>query len=75
MHIREYILESNFKLTYIDNKLDIVNYNEIVHFDSNKIIINYNTSSICITGDNLYVSRLLKDEVLIEGNIQKVEFR
>ena len=75
MNLRNYILESDFKIIYLTNKLDIVNYNDISHFDSNKIIINYKDGSVLITGKNLVVSKLLSDELLIEGSIYKLEFR
>lgn len=73
--MREFILENEFKITYFNNKLDIVNYTNISHFDSTKIILNHAKGSIVISGDNLYVSKLLIDEVLVEGSIQKIEFR
>lgn len=75
MNLRNYILESDFKIIYLTNKLNIVNYNDISHFDSNKIIINYSDGSVLIGGNNLVVSKLLKDELLIEGSINKIEFR
>ncbi len=75
MNLRNYILENDFKIIYLSNKLDIVNYSDISHFDSNKIIINYNDGSVLINGKNLVVSKLLKDELLIEGSINKIEFR
>lgn len=75
MNLRNYILESDFKIIYLTNKLNIVNYNDISHFDSNKIIINYSDGSVLISGNNLVVSKLLKDELLIEGSINKIEFR
>ena len=73
--MREFIFEQDFKITYLYNKLDVLNYTTISHFDSNKIIINYAKGSIAISGDNLVVSKLLSDELLIEGSIQKIEFR
>ena len=75
MNLRNYILESDFKIVYLSNKLNIVNYNDISHFDNNKIIINYNDGSVLISGKNLVVSKLLKDELLIEGSIEKLELR
>ena len=75
MNLRNYILESDFKIIYLTNKLNIVNYNDISHFDSNKIIVNYNDGSVLISGKNLVVSKLLKDELLIEGSIDKLELR
>lgn len=75
MNLRNYILESDFKIIYLTNKLNIVNYSDISHFDNNKIIINYSDGSVLIGGNNLVVSKLLKDELLIEGSINKIEFR
>ena len=75
MNLRNYILESDFKIIYLTNKLNIVNYNDISHFDSNKIIVNYSDGSVLIGGKSLVVSKLLKDELLIEGSINKIEFR
>lgn len=73
--LRSFVMEEEFKITYLRNKLDIVNYADISHFDSNKIIINYHNGSVVISGKSLVVSRLLSDELLIEGNIEKIEFR
>ena len=75
MNLRNYILENEFKMIYLSNKLDIVNYIDISHFDSNKIIINYNEGSVLISGKSLVVSKLVSDELLIEGSINKIEFR
>lgn len=75
MNLRKYILEDEFKIIYLSNKLNIVNYNDISHFDSNKIIINYDDGSVLINGKNLVVSKLVSDELLIEGSILKIEFR
>ena len=73
--MRDYILEKEFKIIYLNNKLDVVNYTNISHFDTNKIIINHSNGSITISGNNLYVSKLLIDELLIEGSIERIEFR
>lgn len=73
--IRNYILEDEFKMIYLNNKLDIVNYISIIHFDSNKIIIEYKDGKLSISGSNLVVSKLLIDEILIEGSIENIEFR
>ena len=74
-NMREYLLEQEFKINYFNNKLDIVNYTNISHFDSNKIMLNHSKGSVIVSGNNLYVSKLLSDEILIEGSIEKIEFR
>lgn len=73
--LRTQLLEEQFKMQYQNGKLDIINYKEITHFDSNKIIVSSEEGSISISGSNLVVSRLLKDELLIEGTLEKIEFR
>lgn len=70
--LRTYILETDFRMNYLKDKLNIVNYDEIDHFDSNKIIIRYIGGNVIINGNNLIVTRLLKDEILIEGKIKTI---
>ena len=74
-NLRNVILEEQFKINYIKNKLGIINYIDISHFDNNKIIIKYKEGNILVSGENLVVSKLTKDEILIEGSIEKIEFR
>ena len=73
--LKNYFLENQFKVTYLENKVNIVNYESIGHFDSNKIIIRKNSGSVIVNGTNLVVSKLLNDEVLIDGKISNIEFR
>ena len=37
--IRSYILEDDLKITIVNNKINIVNYTDIGHFDNNKIVV------------------------------------
>lgn len=72
-NIRTFILEDEFRMTFLNNKLNIVNYKAITNFESNFITIKHDNGEIKIKGENLYVSRLLIDEILIEGNIKNIE--
>ena len=74
-NLRSLVFEEEFKLTYFEDKLGITNYLDIGNFDSNKIAINYKNGNLLVSGKNLVVSKLVKDELLIEGNIEKIEFR
>lgn len=74
-YIRSYILEEEFKITILNNKINIVNYTSIGSFDDSKIIINYNKGIVIIKGNNLVVTRLMSDEILISGKINTLEFR
>ena len=72
---KDFILENKLKIIYMNNKLNIVNYKSVTGFDSSKIIIESETKLIIISGSNLVISKLLIDELLISGDIEKVEFR
>ena len=73
--IRNYIIEQEFEIRIINNKVDVINYKDIGHFDSNKVIINYSDGSVVIKGNNLVVSKLMNDEILIGGEIKGLELR
>ena len=74
-HLRSYILETDFKITILKNKIDIVNYTEIDHFDDTKIIIRFKEGHLIIKGENLTISKLLNDELLIIGKAKTIDFQ
>ena len=77
--LRSYILDTEFKVTILNGRINIVNFSELGHFDNNKVIVrflkNSNTHNLIIKGRNLVVSKLKSNEVLIEGVIDNLEFR
>lgn len=73
-NLRTYILENEFKITILTGRIDIVNYLEIDHFDDTKIIVRFEKGIVIIKGENLTISKLLNDELLILGKIKAVEF-
>ncbi len=73
--IKSYIKEDELKITIIKSKINIVNYTDIGHFDSNKIVIKTVNGEIVISGSDLVVSKLMIDEILIAGNFKTIEFR
>jgi len=73
--IRSYIMDSEFEMIVLNNKINVVNYKDIGHFDNNKIVIKTNYKDIIIKGNDLVVSKLLCDEILITGNFNSIEFR
>lgn len=73
--IRSYILENDNKIIIVNNKINITNYIDIPHFDSNKITVKLNDKNIIIKGNDLVVSKLLDNEILITGVFNNIEFR
>ena len=73
--LRSYIKEDEFEIRILKNKVDVLNYESIGHFDSNKVIIRHQNGSLVIKGEHLVVSKLLNDEVLVTGIIKIIELR
>ena len=73
--LRDYVYDNEFEIKVMKNKVNIVNYKEIGHFDSDKIIVNYLEGILIIKGNNLVVSKLMNDEILICGEIKALELR
>ena len=69
----DFIEDKEIRLTVKANQLYIANYLEIVRFDDHHIVIKYNKGTINITGQDLMISKLLTDEILITGSILKIE--
>ncbi len=72
-NIRSYILEEEFKLILKRNKLNIVNYIEIIDFNDYEVKIKYIDGLLMVKGNNLRVKKILNNELLIEGNISLLE--
>ena len=73
MNLREYVLETNFKIYIERNKIDIVNYDSIESVTNNKISLKYNNKLLNIIGNDLVIKKLLNDEILIEGKLKNIE--
>lgn len=73
--IKSYILDNDLKIIIVNNKINIVNYRDIGHFDSNKVIVKVYNGQIAVKGSDLVVSKLMNSEILITGNFSNIEFR
>lgn len=73
--IKNYIYDPKMSVHIYKNKVNIVNYIEIEHFDSNKVIVSTDDGNITVEGKNLVVSKLLGNEILISGDIKQIELR
>lgn len=73
--IRNFCVDNVFRLTAFNDKIDVINYTEIDHFDDRKIFIRYDGGTVNIKGENLIIAKLLDDEILINGIIKMVEFK
>ena len=75
MSINKYLLENDFKMVLTDNYIDILNYQEVSLFDDNRIIIKNKNGIITIFGNNLIISKWMDNEILVNGEVIKIELR
>jgi len=70
--IDNYLYDKEYKIIIKTNEVNIINYDEIIEFSLEKVSIRYKNKKIIIEGQNLVISKMLDDEVLIKGNISNI---
>ncbi len=71
--LNEYLEDNEFRITiYEDKKVDIINYDKIIDFSLNTVIIEVSKKKVIIDGLNLTINKMLDNEVLITGLISSV---
>ena len=73
--IRNFLLEDEFKIIILKNKINICNYESIEYVDNDQIIIKNINELLLIKGKDLVITKLLHDEILITGMIKNIEMR
>ena len=71
--IINYIKDDNFQIIYINNSLNVINYDKLLEISDNVITILKEDKVITIKGSNLRIEKLLENEILIIGLINKIE--
>ena len=78
MHMKDnlinFLYDKKYFINIYDEYIHIFNYQEIVSLSSKKIVLKMETFKIEVTGDNLFITRMIPNEILIKGIIGKVEF-
>lgn len=72
--VKAYILEDEFKITILKNRIHIVNYTSVGHFDEEKVMVWKDDNCIIVKGKKLTISKLLHDEILVTGILKGIEF-
>lgn len=71
--IKEYIKDNQFKITFVNNCINIINYDKIIELNDKEITVMNNKNVVMIRGNNLKLTKLLDNEILITGLINKIE--
>ena len=69
----DYVSDNEFRFTVFENKFNVLNYKRILSLEDNYISILRKNKKITIIGDNFVLNKLVKDELLVTGNITRIE--
>ena len=70
--IDNYLYDKNYQMIVKPNEVNIINYEEIIEFSLTKVCIKHQKNIIIIEGQNLVISKMLENEVLVIGNINNI---
>ncbi len=73
LNLDRYLMDTTYKIIIKDNTINIINYEEIKDFSSNKIVVKTKKNITTIIGKDLVVSKMQDNEVLITGLIKTIE--
>ena len=71
----EYIQDNAFRITYLNSRLNVVNYTKINYLEDHKISVSYREGILVIKGQDLRIQKLLDNEILVVGKIENIEFK
>ena len=71
----EYIQDNAFRITYLNSRLNVVNYTKINYLEDQKISVSYKDGILVIKGQDLRIQKLLDNEILVVGKIENIEFK
>ena len=78
LHFKEYFKNYLFDLqdfiTIYENHLHVFNYKKLNKLSNTEIILKLDNKKLLVTGANLKIKQMTKQELLITGSILKVEF-
>lgn len=73
--INNYINEVDYKIIITEKYINIVNYKEVLDFNSTRISISHKEGITIINGKDLIISKMVEDEILITGNFNSINLK
>ncbi len=74
-NFKSFLFDLEEFITIYDNNLHVFNYQKLNKLSDQEIILKLQKELIIITGLNLKIKQMTKQELLIHGQILKVEFK
>ena len=79
MNIKEnlinFLYDKNYFITIYQNYIHIFNYKDLIMLTEKKIVLKLENFELEIKGENLYITKMLQNELLIKGTLKNVGFK
>ncbi len=76
MHVKDnltnFLYDKNYFISVYENSIYFFNYCDLVTLAKEKIIVRFMGFQITITGEDLYIAKLLPKEMLIKGKLKNI---
>ncbi len=72
-YLDRYLVDKDYKITVMKNQVHIINYVEIEDFSNTRVVVRYEGGTTVIVGQELVVSKMQEEELLITGKIQNIQ--
>ena len=72
-YLDRYLVDKSYSITIKNNSVHIINYLELEDFSSTRVVVRYEEGRTVLLGQDLVVSKMLGDELLIIGKIKTIE--
>ena len=73
--LESYLSDNEYRIILRNSGVNIVNYDEIINFSSTQISIRIKNKILIFEGNNLVITKMLDDEILITGNITNIRIK
>ena len=72
-NVYEYVKDNEFRFTVFSDRIHVINYRKIISLQNEDISFFGDNKKIVVKGKNLVLNKMLDTEMLILGNVTKIE--
>ncbi len=72
-NLKNYLYDKKYFINFYDDYVHIFNYISLLDFNNEMVFLKMPNFSIRIKGDNLFITKMIKNELLIKGQVNLME--
>lgn len=72
-NLKDFLKNEAYRVSLVSSGVHILNYKRIIDINDKSVIISLKNVSVTIKGNNLRLIKLDKNEILINGKVERLE--